>query len=51
MKKSKTLATKLARVCANLLGVALVVCANTSSTSIIHQPKAPESLNKFSKLK
>lgn len=51
MKKSKTLMAKLAMACASLLGVALVVCANTASTGLVHQPKAPECLNKFSMLK
>lgn len=51
MKKSKSMASKLAMVCANLLGMALIVCANTASSGLVHQHKAPEALNKFSKVK
>lgn len=51
MEKSKTLVAKLALACASLLGIALVVCANTASTFIIHQPNAPKKLDRFSKLK
>lgn len=51
MKKSKSIASKLAMICANLLGMALIVCANTASSGLVHQPKAPESLDKFSRLK
>lgn len=51
MKKSKTSVSKLAASCVSLLGMALFVCANTASTGVVHQPKAPEGLKKFSKLK
>ncbi len=51
MKKNKTSVSKLASSCASLLGMTLVVCANTASTGLVHQPKAPEGLKKFSKLK
>lgn len=51
MKKSKTSVSKLAASCVSLLNLALTVCANTASTSIIYHPKAPESLKRFSKLK
>lgn len=51
MEKSKTFMAKLAMLCASLLGMALVVCANTASTGLVHQPKAPDGLNRFSKLK
>lgn len=51
MEKSKTLVAKLAMACASLLGMALIVCANTASTFIIHQPDAPKELDRFRKLK
>lgn len=51
MKKSKTSVSKLAASCVSLLGMALFVCANTASTGVVHQPKAPDGLKRFSKLK
>lgn len=51
MTKRTTITTKIAMALASFLGLALIVCANTASTCVIHQPKAPEGLKKFSKLK
>ncbi len=51
MATHKTLYTRFATMLAGLLGIALVICSNTASTALIHQPKAPKGLDKFSKLK
>lgn len=51
MAKRKTLKNHIATAFAGFLSIALVICANTASTLMIHQPKTPDGLNKFSKLK
>lgn len=42
---------KIAAAIASVLCAALVVCANTNSCMMIHQPKAPADLARFSKIK
>lgn len=51
MTKRTTITKMIAMVLASFLGVALTICANTASTLVVHQPKAPDGLNRFSKLK
>lgn len=51
MAKHKTFSTRFATMFAGFLGIALVICANTASTCVIHQPKKPKGLDKFSKLR
>ena len=51
MTKTKTLISKFAAGTAFFLSAILFVGANTASSCIIHQPKAPESLRRFSKIK
>ncbi len=51
MTKTKAFISKLASCTAFFLSAILFVGANTASSSIIHQPKAPESLRRFSKIK
>lgn len=51
MTKRTTITTKIAMVLASFLGVALTICANTASTFVVHQPKSPNGINRFSKLK
>lgn len=42
---------KIAAAIASVLCAALVVCANTNSCMMIHQPKVPADLARFSKIK
>lgn len=51
MTKTKTLISKFAAGTAFFLSAILFVGANTASSCIIHQPKAPETLRRFSKIK
>lgn len=51
MTKTKTLISKFAAGTAFFLSAILFVGANTASSCIIHQPKAPETLRRYSKLK
>lgn len=51
MEKRKKIMNYIATAFAGFLSIALVICANTASTLMIHQPKTPEGLNRFSKLK
>lgn len=51
MTKTKTLISKFAAGAAFFLSAILFVGANTASSCIIHQPKAPETLRRFSKIK
>lgn len=46
MMKGKAASILSAALCA-----VLFVCANTNSCFMIHQPKAPDGLHKFSKMK
>ena len=51
MTKTKTIVSKLATGAAFILSAILFVGANTASSTIIHQPKAPGTLRRFSKIK
>lgn len=51
MTTRHTLSTKFATLFAGFLSIALLICANTTSTCILHQKKAPVSLDKYRKLK
>lgn len=51
MTKVKSLITKFAAAAAFFFSAMLFVGANTASSGMIHQPKAPETLRRFSKLK
>lgn len=51
MANRKVIKNHIATALAGFLSIALVICANTASTLLIHQPKTPEGLNKFSKLR
>lgn len=51
MTKAKAVMSKLAVGASLFLSAVLFVGANTASSCIIHQPKAPESLRRFSKIK
>ena len=51
MTKAKSLITKFAAAAAFFFSAMLFVGANTASSGMIHQPKAPESLRRFSKIK
>lgn len=51
MIKPKDIFSKLAAGMAFFLSAILFVGANTASSTIIHQPKAPESLRRFGKIK
>lgn len=50
MTKTKNMFAQLASVCTVLLGAILFISANTASCAIIHQPKAPKELSRFSKI-
>ena len=41
----------LAIAVSSMLCTVLYICANTTSSTLIHQPKAPESLDRFKKAK
>lgn len=51
MTKANSFIAKLAAGFAFFLSAVLFVGANTASSGMIHQPKAPESLRRFSKIK
>lgn len=51
MTKSKSLFSTFAKAAAFFFSAVLCVSANSASSGIIYQPKAPESLSKFSKVK
>ena len=51
MTKAKSLITKFAAAAAFFFSAMLFVEANTASSGMIHKPKAPETLRRFSKLK
>ncbi len=50
MTKIKNLYYQSAMLFTTLLSAVLIVCANSNSCLMIHQPKAPEALNRFSKI-
>ena len=51
MTKAKFVYKKIAVLLASIVSLILFVCANTTSCGVIHQPKAPSSLEKFSKFR
>ncbi len=51
MTIQNTISTKIATLLAGILSIALLLFANTTSTCILHQEKAPASLDKYRKLK
>lgn len=51
MTNVKAIANKIAAGTAFFFSAILFVGANTASSCIIHQPKAPEALRRFSKIK
>lgn len=51
MTKTKMMINKLALMGAAILSGILFLCANTNSCLMVHQPKAPKGLDKFSKVK
>lgn len=51
MTKAKTLMTQIATAAVFFLSAILFVGANTASSGMIHQPKAPEALRRYSKIK
>ncbi len=51
MKKNTNASKNIAKVTASLLKTSLVVSANTTSCTVVHQPKAPQGLKQFSKVK
>lgn len=51
MTNSKSLLTKFATAVAFFFSAVLCVSANTASSCIIYQPKAPDRLIRFSKIK
>lgn len=50
MTKVKNLYYQSAMLFTTLLSAVLIVCANSTSCFMIHQPKAPEALSRFSKV-
>lgn len=50
MTKVKNLYYQFAIAFSALMSAVLFVCANTNSCLMVHQPKAPEALSKFSKI-
>lgn len=51
MKTIKFRFEKIASLAVLFLSAVLFVNANTASSGLIHQPKAPDSLKRFSKIK
>ena len=51
MTRVKFQLTKLAGAVSAFLMAVLFISANTNSCIVIHQPKAPKALDKFSKVK
>ncbi len=51
MTKTKSLFSNFAKAIAFFFSAVLCVSANSTSSCIIYQPKAPEALSKFSKVK
>lgn len=50
MKHAHPIMHRVASVCACFFSLALFVCANTSSSLMIHQERAPRELYRFSLL-
>lgn len=51
MTKLKSLYYSLAAFSVMLLNMIMLICANSNSCAMVHQPKAPEALNRYSKIK
>lgn len=51
MTRLKSMYYSLAAFSATFLNAVLFICANSNSTWIAHQPKAPEALSRYSKIK
>lgn len=51
MTKLKSMYYSLAAFSAILLNAVLFICANSNSCILVHQPKAPENLSRYSKIK
>ncbi|MGI5958595.1 MAG: cyclic lactone autoinducer peptide [Massiliimalia sp.] len=51
MKMSKVFLTKVAAMAASCLTAVLFVSANSASSGVLHQAKAPKELDRFSKIK
>lgn len=51
MTKIKSMYYSLAMSFALLLNVVMIICANTNSCAMIHQPEAPKALERYSKIK
>ena len=51
MTKTKSLFSAFAKAAAFFFSAVICVSANSASSGIIYQPKAPETLSKFSKVK
>ena len=49
--KAASFRFKMGKFLASFLALALCVCANTTSSIIIHQPKAPEGIERFKRCK
>lgn len=41
----------MAKAASSALNAVLFVCANTNSCTMVHQPKAPSELSRYSKVK
>lgn len=51
MTKIKSMYYSVASFFVLFLNLVMIICANTNSCAMIHQPKAPESLDRYSILK
>lgn len=51
MTKLKSMYYSLAAFSAIFLNAVLFICANSNSCILVHQPKAPEALSRYSKIK
>lgn len=51
MTKLKSMYYSLAAFTAIFLNAVMLICANTNSSFLVHQPKAPTALNRYSKIK
>ena len=51
MTKIKSFCYQFAALSVAFLNVVMIICANTTSCAMIHQPVAPKNLERFSKIK
>lgn len=51
MTKVKSMYYSLAAFSAIFLNAVMLICANTNSSFMIHQPEAPKALERYSKIK